>query len=137
MSHNLIWQRRTYLAAVLSSPATSAFCELPCVFFPFTALIVGALAYASSSIVLSAQIPHDHAGPILHVLGVVSYGEFLHQGEDVVIIRLEEFFVFIFGWLRQHWASAHWAVYLLDLSVNSESWDQVGFLEVVAKVTVF
>lgn len=73
-------------AAVLGTAATAALCELALELLPFATLVVGALANPSTRLVLAAEVPHYHAGPVLHVLGVVSHGELLNEREDVHII---------------------------------------------------
>lgn len=76
----------TLLAAVLGATAASALGKLALVFLPLATLIVGALANASSRVILPAEIPHHHTRPVLHVLGVVSNGELLDQGEDIEVV---------------------------------------------------
>lgn len=76
----------TLLTAILCSPTPPTLGELSSIFLPLAALKVRALANAAPQIVLAAQIPHDHAGPVLHVLSVVSHCELLYQREDVEIV---------------------------------------------------
>lgn len=54
-------------AAVLGTAATTALGELALEFLPFAALVVCALADAAARFVLAAEVPHHHAGPVLHV----------------------------------------------------------------------
>lgn len=83
----------TVLTAVLGATTSSAFGKLSLEFFPFATLVVCALADPAARLVLAAQIPHHHACPVSHVFRVVTDGEFLHQREDVHIVR-EEILVF-------------------------------------------
>ena len=73
-------------AAVLGASASPALGELPCVFFPPPTLVVGTLPDATTGVVFSAQVAHNHAGPVLHVRCVVTDGELLDQREDVEVV---------------------------------------------------
>ena len=75
------------LAAILGTTASTTFSKLSLEFFPFAALVVCALADAAAGLILTAEIPHHHTCPILHIFGMVADGEFLNQWEDVDIIR--------------------------------------------------
>ena len=77
----------TILAAVLRPPTASTLCKLSCEFFPLSTLIVCTLSDPTSGVIFAAQIPHDHAGPVLHVLAVVSDSKFFNQRENVEIVR--------------------------------------------------
>lgn len=83
--------------AVLGAAAAAALCELARVLLPLAALPVCALADAAARVVLAAEVAHDDAGPVGHVVllrrdgsaGAVARGrglggELLDQGEDVV-----------------------------------------------------
>lgn len=74
------------LAAILCPPAAPALGELASEFFPLTALEVRALPDATSGIVFPTEIPHDNAGPVLHILWVMADGEFLNQRKDVEVV---------------------------------------------------
>ena len=50
--------------AVLCAAAAAAFCELPCVLFPFATLPVGTLSDATARVVLAAEVTHDYACPV-------------------------------------------------------------------------
>lgn len=50
--------------AVFCAAAAAAFCELPCVFFPFATLPVGTLSDATARVILPAEVTHDHACPV-------------------------------------------------------------------------
>lgn len=54
----------TLLGAVLCAATAAAFCELPCVLFPFAALPVGALSDATARVVFPAEVAHDYACPV-------------------------------------------------------------------------
>lgn len=73
-------------AAVLGAAAASALGKLALEFLPLAALVVRTLTNAASRLILAAEVSHDHAGPVLHVLRVVPNGELLNQGEDIDII---------------------------------------------------
>ena len=64
--------------AVFGATATSTFGELTLEFFPLATLVIGALADATSRLILTAEVSHDHARPVLHVLGVMSNSKLLH-----------------------------------------------------------
>jgi len=74
------------LAAILGAPAPTALGKLTCVLLPLPALIVGALPDAAAGIVFAAEIPHHHAGPVLHVGAVVPNGELLDEGEEIEVV---------------------------------------------------
>lgn len=77
----------TLFAAVLCPAAPAALSKLPRKFFPFTTLVISALPNPAPCIILTAEVPHDDASPVLHICTVVSHSELLHQREDVEIIR--------------------------------------------------
>ena len=57
----------TFLAlfgAVFCTTAATAFCELPCKFFPLAALPVSTLSDATTRIVFPAKVAHDYASPV-------------------------------------------------------------------------
>lgn len=76
-------------AAVFGAAATSALGKLSLEFLPLATLVVGTLTNATPRLVLAAEVSHDHARPVLHVLRVVSDSELLHQGEDVDVVGKE------------------------------------------------
>jgi len=80
-----------FLAAVLGSPTSSALGELPCEFLPFAALVVCALSDPAPCVVLSTEIPHHDACPVLHVLRVVDDSELFNKRENVEVVGLEIF----------------------------------------------
>jgi hypothetical protein len=84
----------TFLAAVLRSPASSAFGKLPCELLPLPTLVVRTLPYSTPTVVLAAQIPHYNSSPVLHILTVVSNCEFLDEREDIEVVWEEVFFLF-------------------------------------------
>ena len=86
-----------FFAAVFGPPAATTFGKLPGVFLPSPALIVGALADASTRIVFAAKIAHNNTGPVLHVRGVMADSELLNERKDIEIIWkliLLQFFFF-------------------------------------------
>ena len=85
----------TLLAAVLCSAAPAALSKLPREFFPFTTLVVSTLPDAAAGVVLPAEIAHYNSGPVLHIRAMVSYCEFLNQGEDVKIVWQKIFFLIL------------------------------------------
>ena len=84
-----------FLAAIFGAATTPTLGELARTLFPSAALIVCALSNATSGVVLSAKIPHDYAGPVLHIRRVVTNSEFLHKRENVEVIRQEVFLIFL------------------------------------------
>jgi hypothetical protein len=54
-------------AAVLGTSAAAALSKLARVLFPATTLVVRTLPDASTRVVLSAKVAHNHACPVLHV----------------------------------------------------------------------
>lgn len=127
-----------FLTAVFGTPATAALRKLPCVLFPFAALVVGTLTDASPGVVLSAQVSHNHTGPVLHVCAVVPDCELLHEGEYVLVVGEEVFlFALIFFCLQFGLQlGGISAVQKLDLLANLEFGDKVAFLEVLAKIAI-
>ena len=85
----------TLLAAVLCPATPATFGKLSSEFLPFPTFIIGALANATPSIILSTKIAHDNAGPVLHVFGMVTHCELFNKGENIEIIRLKVFLKFI------------------------------------------
>lgn len=85
----------TLLAAVLCPATPTTFGKLSSEFLPFPAFIIGALANATPGIILSTKISHDNAGPVLHVLGMVTHRKLLNKGENIEIIRLKVFLEFV------------------------------------------
>ena len=58
---------RAFLAlfgAVLCAAAAAAFCELPCVLFPFATLPVSTLSDTTARVVFPAEVTHDYACPV-------------------------------------------------------------------------
>ena len=82
------------LAAVFRSPASSALGKLSCELLPFPTLVVCTLPNPAPTIVLAAQISHDHSCPVLHVLAVVPNREFLDKRENVEVVWEEILFFF-------------------------------------------
>ena len=123
------------LAAVFSTATAAALCELPCIFLPFTALIVCTLPYASSIVVFAAEVPHNDTSPMLHIWRMMAYCELLNEGEDIEIIREQILFllVLING---SNLASGLLVKYMQVLS-NLEFGYEMGLLEVCPEVTVF
>ena len=85
------------LRAVLCPPAASALGKLSSVLLPLAALPIGALSDATARLVFPAEVAHDHASPILHVVllwgcwrvvvvvaGRGFGGELLDEREDIV-----------------------------------------------------
>ena len=57
-----------FLGAVLGATAATTFGELTGEFFPFAALPVGALADAAARVVFAAEVAHNDAGPVGHIV---------------------------------------------------------------------
>lgn len=87
----------TLLAAILCPAAPTALSELPRKFFPFTALVISALPNPAPRIILTAEVPHNDASPVLHIGTMVPDSELLHQREYVEIVRKEILFL-VFLW---------------------------------------
>jgi hypothetical protein len=85
-------------AAVFGATAAPTLGKLSLELLPLATLVVGTLTDATSRLVLAAEISHDNARPVLHILRVVSNGELLHQGEDIDIVG-EQVLVFVLGHL--------------------------------------
>lgn len=85
----------TLLAAVLCPATAATFGKLSSEFLPFPTLVIGTLTNAAPGIILSTKISHDNAGPVLHVLGMVTHRKLLNKGENIEIIRLKVFLEFV------------------------------------------
>jgi len=130
----------TLLAAIFRTTATATFGELSRVFLPFATFVIGTLSDASLGVVFPAQIPHDNACPVLHVLGVVPDGEFLYQREDVEVVWLEVLFILLVLRAiicRRSRRRNNNTIQSLQLTVDFEPWNKVSVLEVMTKITVF
>lgn len=122
-------------AAVLGTSAAATFCELSLELLPLATLIVSTLTDSAARLILAAQISHHHAGPVLHVLGMVSNSELLNQWEDIDIIGQQ---IFILILCHLNWG--RWIGILIQemqLSIDFEFGHEVRSLEVGAKVAVF
>jgi hypothetical protein len=65
-------------AAVFGATATATLGELTLELFPLATLVICALADTTSRLILTAKVSHDHACPVLHVLGVMSNSKLFH-----------------------------------------------------------
>ena len=122
------------LAAVLCTAAATTLCELSLVFLPFPTLVIGTLPNSTARFILSTQVPHNNARPILHIFRVVSHRELFNQREDVEIVGQNILLIFI------HILLFHRRLAFIqqpEFSVNLELRDHVRALKVTAQIVVF
>lgn len=127
---------RSFLAvftAVLGAATASAFGKLALEFLPLAALVVRTLTNAASRLILAAEVSHDHAGPVLHVLRVVPNGELLNQGEDIDIIG-QQVLILILELNRGRRVCV--VIKEMQFPVDLESRHQVRALEIRSQVAV-
>jgi hypothetical protein len=82
----------TLFAAVFRPTTPPAFGELSGILFPLATFVIGTLPYTASAVVFAAEIAHDDAGPVLHLLAMMSHSKLFYQWEDVVIVWEKIFF---------------------------------------------
>lgn len=148
----------TFLAlftAVLGPPASSALGELASVLLPFAALPVCTLPDTTSAVILSAEVSHNDASPVLHVtllwgrwIGVPVgrrrlRGELFDEREDVVwfLVRLLHEFVVplvVKLFLRRRWLGGRIIVWVKHpkLAVDLESRYEVRLLKVRSQIAI-
>jgi hypothetical protein len=66
----------TLLTTILRPPTPPTLCKLSRIFLPLPTLIICTLPNPTPRIILSAQIPHYDSCPVLHILTVMTDGEF-------------------------------------------------------------
>lgn len=111
-------------AAVLGATATPTLGELTLELFPLATLVVGALADATSRLILTAEVSHDHACPVLHVFGVMPNSKLLHQGKDVEIVGNQ---VLVFLLTRINWRGGFGVlIQKMEFAINIQLGDKVG-----------
>lgn len=126
-----------FLAAIFRAPTSPTLGKLARTLFPSAAFVVCALSNSTSGVVLSAKIPHDNAGPVLHICGVMTNSELLHERKNVEVIRQEVLLIllaFTFGlWL----SVVDWLpVRKSGIVSNPQSWYQVRALKEGSEVTI-
>lgn len=131
-----------FLAAVFCPSASSALGKLSGELLPLAALVVGTLSYATSRVILPAQVPHHNSSPVLHVLAVVPDGELLHQREYVEVVRQEVFFFFRVACGRVAGRGRRGGRRLVQVEevefrANFQFWNEVRPLEIGTKITIF
>jgi hypothetical protein len=115
-------------AAVFGATAPPALGELTLELFPLATLVISALPDATSRLVLTAEVSHDHARPVLHILGVVSNSKLLHEGENINIIGKQ---VLVFLLAHINWRrGVGILIQKMELVINFQLGDKVGCLEV-------
>jgi hypothetical protein len=119
------------LAAVLRPTATATLGKLPGVFLPLAALVISALPYSTSQIILSAQISHHNSSPILHILRMMADGELFHERKDIEIVG-KQVFLFLFGILRKTTQHTGTVFQYLQVITDLQFRYQMGLLEVRA-----
>lgn len=123
----------TVFAAILGAAAATAFGELALEFLPLATLVVGALADAASRLILAAEVSHDNAGPVLHVLRVVPNGELLNQREDINIIRQQVLVLLLDLNGRRRLGIL---IKKMQLPIDLQFWHEVGALEIRPQIAV-
>lgn len=123
-------------AAVFRTPTASALSKLSRVLFPLAALVVRALSDATSRVIFPTEIAHDDTGPVLHILGVVTDGEFLDEREDVEVFWKEVLIIGIVFERERLVYRWNFAVQEHQLLPNLEARDDVGFLEVFSEMAI-
>jgi len=73
------------LTAVLRLPASSALCKLSGKLFPLSTFPVSTLPDVASRFVLSAEVSHHNACPVVHISVIVPDCVFFNKREDVVV----------------------------------------------------
>lgn len=125
----------TVLAAIFGAPAASTLGKLASIFLPFATLIVRTLADPSTRVVFAAQISHHYAGPILHILRVMTYGKFLDQREDVEIVGQQ--ILFGNGFIqRQNVSARSIVVQQLQFGTDLQLGNEVRSLKIGTEVAV-
>jgi len=122
-------------AAVFGATATSTLSKLTLELLPPATLVVSALANTTSRLVLTAEVPHNNARPVLHVLGMMPNSKLLHQGENVDIIGEQVLVLLLahFNWRRR----VAVVIQEVEFAINLQPRDKMGGLEVCSKVAVF
>jgi len=120
-------------AAIFRPPASPALCELPGVFLPLATLKVRTLAYATFWIILPAEVPHNDAGPVLHIGSMMPNGKLLDKGEDVEIIRNQVLFDRLNGTLGRTGSALH-LVQQVDLGIDRQVRDEMRFWKYVLRL---
>ena len=122
-------------AAVFGSTASPTFGELPSPLLPFAALVESALTDTTARVVFSTKIPHDHAGPVLHIVRVMSDGEFFDEGEDVEVVLEQVLLIITFVSLALI-AGRRIVVQQLQMVADLEFGDEMGLLKVGSQVAI-
>jgi hypothetical protein len=128
-------------AAVFGASASTTLGKLASVLFPFAALVVCTLADTSTCVILTAEISHNNAGPVLHISAVVADCELLDQWEEVEVVGeqvllIVGIFIVDLGLLLFFIHGRHVLINGSELLANLEARNEMALLEIGAKTAV-